>query len=176
MNIRPATPEDVPQVVPMVRKIAAFHEAADPAKYSFRADPGEMYRGWLAKRATDPRSVFLVADAAGAGEPEPRLAGFLIGTVEPEIGIYKVREYGFVHDVWVDERYRNEGIGRQLVTLAVERFGEIGVPQVRLDVLAGNDPARGLFAACGFRPAVTEMLLEIGEVQGTEARRHGGTK
>ena len=61
MTIRPATPEDVPHVLPMVRRIAAFHEAADPAKYSFRADPGDMYRGWLTKRATDPRSAFFVA-------------------------------------------------------------------------------------------------------------------
>ena len=94
MEIRPATPEDVPQVLPMVRKIAAFHEAADPAKYSFRADPGDTYRNWLRKRATDPRSVFLVADAPAAGDPEPRLVGFLVGTVEPEIGIYGSRNSG----------------------------------------------------------------------------------
>jgi ribosomal protein S18 acetylase RimI-like enzyme len=161
MEIRPATPEDVPQVLPMVRKIAAFHQAADPAKYSFRADPGETYRNWLRKRATDPRSVFLVADARQASDPEPRLVAFLVGTVEPEVVIYQVAEFGFIHDVWVDERYRHEGIGRQFVALAVERFRAIGVRQVRLDVLATNDPARGLFASAGFRPSVTEMLIEL---------------
>ena len=161
MEIRPATPEDVAQVLPMVRKIAAFHEAADPAKYSFRSDPGDMYRNWLRKRATDDRSVFLVADARAAGESEPRLVGFLVGTVEPEIGIYRIGEFGFIHDVWVDERYRHEGIGRQLVALALERFRGMGMKQVRLDVLAGNDPARGLFASSGFRPSVTEMLVEL---------------
>ena len=48
-----------------------------------------------------------------------------------------------------------------MVTLAVERFREIGVKQVRLNVLAGNDPARALFASCGFRPSITEMLIEL---------------
>jgi ribosomal protein S18 acetylase RimI-like enzyme len=122
-----------------------------------------MYRGWLRKRAADPRSIFLVADAMAAGESGPRLAGFLIATVEPEIGIYKVEEFGFLHDVWVEEKYRNEGIARQMVTLAVERFRDIGVPQVRLDVLVGNEAARGLFASCGFRPTVTEMVVELGK-------------
>lgn len=164
MNIRPATAVDVPDVLPLVRGVAAFHERLDPAKYSFAADPGEMYHGWLEHRADDPRSVFLVADAA-ADDDRPRLVGFLIATVEREIPIYKVEEFGFVHDVWVDEKYRNEGVARQMVTLAVERFRRIGVPQVRLDVLASNDPARGLFAACGFRPSVTEMLIEL---EGTE--------
>lgn len=161
MNIRPATAEDVSQVLPMVRRIAAFHEDLDPAKYSFAEDPGDMYEGWLHHRVDDPRSVFLVADAAGPREDGPRLVGFLVATVEREIPIYKVEEFGFVHDVWVDERYRNEGVARQMVTLAVERFREVGVPQVRLDVLAGNDAARGLFQACGFRPSVTEMLIEL---------------
>jgi ribosomal protein S18 acetylase RimI-like enzyme len=100
--------------------------------------------------------VFLVAEAAPG-----RLVAFLVGTVEPEIGIYRLKEFGFVHDVWVDEKYRNEGLGRQMVTLAVERFREIGVKQVRLDVAFANDPARGLFTTCGFRPDIVEMLIEL---------------
>jgi hypothetical protein len=28
-------------------------------------------------------------------------------------------------------------------------------------VAAGNAPAAGLFRACGFRPSVTEMLIEF---------------
>ena len=156
MEIRPATPDDVPAVVPMVERLAAFLAARDRAKYEPLAGVGEMYRGWLRGRATDPRSVFLVA------ERQPgQLAGFLVGTVEREIPIYRLREYGFVHDLWVEEPYRNEGLARQMVTLAVERFRMIGVTQVRLDVLVDNAPARALFEACGFRPAVVEMLTEI---------------
>lgn len=156
MEIRPATPKDVPAVLPMVEQLAAFLAERDPAKYETLPDVGEMYRGWLRIRATDERSVFLVA------EREPgRLAGFLVATVEPEIPIYRLSEYGFIHDVWVAEAYRNEGLARQMVTLAAERFREIGVAQVRLDVLVSNAPARTLFETCGFRPAVVEMLLDV---------------
>ena len=156
MEIRPATPEDVPAVLPMVERLAAFLAARDPAKYEPLPGVGGMYRGWLRGRATDPRSVFLVA------ERQPgQLAGFLVGTVDREIPIYRLEEYGFVHDLWVEEAYRNEGLARQMVTLAVERFRDIGVAQVRLDVLTTNAPARALFEACGFRPAVIEMLIEI---------------
>lgn len=160
MNVRPATPDDVPGVLPMVAKICAFHEKIDPAKYSFRPNPADRYANWLGQRAGDPRSVFLVADAAPAGGGS-QLAGFLVGDVQREIPIYRVSEFGFIHDLWVEEEYRNEGVARQMVTLAVERFKLIGVPQVRLDVVARNDPARALFSACGFRPSVTEMLIEL---------------
>jgi ribosomal protein S18 acetylase RimI-like enzyme len=159
MEVRPATPKDVPAVLPMVAKVCAFHEALDPAKYGFRDAPERMYDRWLAGRATDPRSVFLVADAGRGGRSN--LAGFLVGTVEAEIPVYRLKSFGFIHDLWVEEDYRHEGVARQMVTLAVERFSEIGVKQVRLDTAAANDAARGLFAACGFRPSVTEMLIEL---------------
>ena len=156
MNIRPANPDDVPAVLPMVAKVCAFHEKLDPAKYGFREHPERMYDKWLVGRSRDPRSVFLVAEA----EPG-RLVAFLVGTVEPEIGVYRLKEFGFIHDVWVEEKYRHEGIARQMVTLAVERFREIGVKQVRLDTAYANEPARGLFAACGLRPSVVELLIEL---------------
>lgn len=162
MTIRPATATDVPAVLPMVAKVCALHEQWDQAKYGFRDNPQEMYRSWLIARATDPRAVFLVADRADKMlQDVPFLVGFLIATAEREIPIYRLNEYGFIHDVWVEPEYRNEGIGRQMVMLAIERFREMGVPQVRLDTAAPNEIARELFRACGFRPSATEMLLEI---------------
>jgi ribosomal protein S18 acetylase RimI-like enzyme len=162
MEIRNARPEDVPAVLPMVRKLCALHESWDPAKYGFLADTADKYDGWLRKRAADPRSVFLVAErSATSEESAAAIAGFLIATMEKEIGIYRIKEFGFIHDLWVDEEYRHEGLARQMVMLAVERFKAIGAMQVRLDTAANNDPARALFATCGFRPSVVEMLLEI---------------
>ena len=155
MDVRPATIDDVEGVLPMVNQIAAMHEKMDPAKYGYLDDVAGMYHGWLEARADDPRSVFLVADA---GE---KLAGFLIGTVDHEIPIYRIEEYGFIHDLWVEEDYRHEGVARQLVTLALERFKAIGVEQVRCDTASANTVARSLFKRCGFRPSTIEMLVEL---------------
>jgi ribosomal protein S18 acetylase RimI-like enzyme len=155
MEIRPATAADVPGVLPMVAKICALHESWDPSKYGFLPNPQEKYRRWLTSRAADPRSVFLVA------EREARLIAFLIGDIEHEIPIYRLQEFAFIHDIWVEEEYRHEGIARQMVMLAVERFKSTGITQIRLDTAANNDPARKLFASCGFRISTTEMLLEI---------------
>ena len=162
MLIRPARSDDVPGVLPMVAKICAFHEKLDPAKYGFRPEPARMYEGWLGARAKDARSVFLVAEREGAGDEPAALVGFLVGDTEREIGIYRLKEFGFVHDLWVEPAYRNEGLARQMVMLAVERFREIGVGQVRMDVAQGNEAARRLFEACGFRVSTVEMLMDIG--------------
>jgi ribosomal protein S18 acetylase RimI-like enzyme len=171
MQIRPATPDDVPSVLPMVVKICELHTALDPAKYAIRGDPAQRYRDWMITRARDPRSVFLVADAAAAAEATAaeataaggasNLVGFLVAGVQDEVPIYRITEFGFIYDLWVEERYRNEGIARQMVTLAIERFRAIGVMQVRLDTAQANEPAQSLFKSCGFRPSIIEWLIEI---------------
>ena len=157
MEIRPARAEDVPAVLPMVETLCRLHESWDAAKYSFLPDIPQMYDSWLRERANHRRSVFLVAETFA---PQ-KIVGFLIGSVEREIPIYRLKEFGFLHDLWVEPEYRHEGVARQMVMLAVEKFKQIGVEQVRLDTAAPNEAARRLFASCGFRPSVTEMLLEI---------------
>ena len=164
MLIRPATAEDVPQVLPMVAKICALHESWDAAKYGFRENVVQMYRGWLTSRARDSQSVFLVAQREQSISSEPgahKLAGFVVGTLEREIPIYRIERFGFIHDLWVEPEYRHEGIARQMTMLAIERFREMGAKQIRLDTAAKNEAARALFASCGFRESTREMLLEI---------------
>ena len=146
----------------MVEKLCALHEAWDPAKYGFRDNVAAMYRGWLSDRSADAASVFLVAQR----DQQPATAGaslvaFLIGTAEHEIPIYRLERFGFIHDLWVEPDFRHEGIARQMTMLAMERFGAMGIRQIRLDTALKNDAARALFSACGFRESTREMLLEL---------------
>src|SRR5947207_12233444 len=126
MQIRPAKAEDVPAVLPMVEKLCKLHESWDPAKYSFLPNIPQMYDHWLRERAGHRRSVFLVAETA---RPE-RIVGFVVGRVEREIPIYRLKEYGFLHDLWVEPEYRHEGVERQMVMVAVEKFEEGGGERV----------------------------------------------
>jgi ribosomal protein S18 acetylase RimI-like enzyme len=157
MLIRSATSDDVPQVLPMVAKICALHENWDTAKYGFLPYPEQRYEKWLTRLAnSSDRSVFLVA------EDEGKLGGFLVATVEREIPIYRLQEYAFIHDIWVEPEYRQNGVARQMVMLCVERFQKMEIHQIRLDTTAVNEAARRLFASCGFRISTIEMLKELG--------------
>ena len=158
MHIRSATPADVPAVLPMVASICALHQEWDAAKYGFLPNPQQRYEKWLASQANNRQSVFLIAE----DESKPkRLVGFLIATVEREIPIYSLKEFGFIHDLWVEPEYRHAGIAKLMVTLSVDRFKQMGVKQIRLDTANANEAARKLFAACGFRISTIEMLVEL---------------
>jgi len=155
MLIRPATTADVPAVLLMVAKICALHESWDSAKYGFLPHPEQRYEQWLTRLAHNERSVFLVS------EDEGQPVAFLVATVEREIPIYRLQEFAFIHDIWVEPEYRQNGIARQMLMLGVERFHQMGVKQIRLDTAAVNETARQLFASCGFRFSTIEMLIEI---------------
>ncbi|MDX2116106.1 MAG: GNAT family N-acetyltransferase [Planctomycetota bacterium] len=155
--VRPATEADVPAVLPMVRAICELHESADPQRFAALPDVVDRYARWLPARARDKRSVFLVGTHGSVGG----LAGFLVATVEEEIPIFRVREVGWIHDVWVEPAARRSGLARALVRGAIDRFAGMGVAQVRLDTGVFNDAARAAFAAEGFRPSVIEMLRPL---------------
>ncbi|OKH22091.1 GNAT family N-acetyltransferase [Chroogloeocystis siderophila] len=157
MQIRPAEVTDVSAVLPMVASICALHETWDSAKYGFLPKPQQRYEQWLIAQAKNDKSVFLVAE-----DPQTKqLGAFLIGTVEREIPIYRLREFGFIHDLWVEPQYRHAGVAKQMVLLAIEHFQRLGVQQIRLDTAAANEAGRRLFSACGFRVSTVEMLIEL---------------
>ncbi|MGA9380958.1 MAG: GNAT family N-acetyltransferase [Phormidium sp.] len=157
MLIRPAKQSDISAILPMVGKICALHETWDAAKYGFLPNPAQRYEGWLSKLVNGDRSIFLVAE----DQSKALLAGFLVATIEREIPIYRLKEFAFIHDLWVEPEYRRSGVARQLVMQTIALFQKMGVEQIRLDTAANNDAARKLFSECGFRPSVVEMLIEL---------------
>jgi len=162
MLIRPATATDVPAVLPMVASICALHKSWDPSKYGFLPNPEQRYERWLIAQATNERSVFLVAEEEASSTEQPgQLVAFLVATTEREVPIYSLKEFGFIHDLWVEPEYRHAGIARQMVMLTISRFSQIGVEQIRLDTVAVNDAARRLFSSCGFRLSTMEMLINF---------------
>lgn len=157
-RIRPATPADVPAVLPMVRAVCDMHARMDPDRYGFLPDVVDRYEHWLPQRAADPRSVFLVAERDPAPPSPPSLVGFLVASVERNIPIYTLTEFGFIHDVWVEPAHRSQGIAQALVDEALARFRAMGVTQIRLETAAANEAARRLFASRGFRAGTIDLL------------------
>ncbi|MBW4663123.1 MAG: hypothetical protein KME01_02810 [Chroococcus sp. CMT-3BRIN-NPC107] len=96
MNIRPATSNDVSDILPMVGSIYALHQKWDKAKYNFKPNHQEHYCQWLTAQANNECSVFLFAEDKVESK---KLVGFAIATVEREIPIYRLQEFAFIHDL-----------------------------------------------------------------------------
>jgi GNAT superfamily N-acetyltransferase len=95
-------------------------------------------------------------------EADGRVVGYVsvlarVRTDEPEEG---PREHALVADVAVLEEYRRRGVGRRLLAAAEEYARKSSAKWMRVCVMAGNKPARALYAHVGF--SERELDLEKG--------------
>jgi len=156
VDVRAGTAKDVPDVLPLIERTANFHAQLDPDRFRLKPGVTDSYRRWLTGRLLDnPANLFLVARLDG------RAVGFVLGAMQEDARIYAVGPIGFIHDLWVDEEQRKQGIGRDLVQAAIDHFRQHGAEQVRLDSAVANERAQRLFRGLGFRVSTVEMLLKV---------------
>ena len=68
-----------------------------------------------------------------------------------------------VEDVFVSADARGSGLGRELVSFAIDRARERGCPRMELDTGADNAPAQGLYRSLGFFDSGIFMRRRIDE-------------
>ncbi|MDL4819163.1 GNAT family N-acetyltransferase [Actinomadura opuntiae] len=135
--IRPAVPDDVPEILRLIRELAEYERALHEVKAS-----EEQLRARLF--GDDPRVHALIA------EHEGRVAGFAVwfltfSTWNGTHGIY-------LEDLFVDPDVRGHGHGRALLTELTRIADERGYERVEWAVLNWNKPAIGFYESLGARP------------------------
>jgi GNAT superfamily N-acetyltransferase len=136
-GVRPAGPADVPQLVQMIRELAAYERAPEQAV----ADEAALAEALFGAR---PAAFALVASAGGLP------AGFAIWFVSFStwLGRYGI----YLEDLFVRPAFRGRGLGRALLgelgRIAVER----GYGRLEWAVLDWNEPAIGFYRSLGAEP------------------------
>jgi GNAT superfamily N-acetyltransferase len=136
--IRPATVDDVPVVVGLVRELAAYEREPDAV-----VGTEDGFRDALF--GAEPNVFCLVAE-----DPAGAVVGFAIWflTFSTWLGLHGI----YLEDLFVRPSARGAGHGRgllaELARLAVER----GYGRVEWAVLDWNAPAQGFYAALGAAP------------------------
>ena len=93
----------------------------------------------LRSQLSDDRHVFLAAVAES-------------GTVLGYVGMMFVLDEGYISNVAVAPDFRRQGVADALISALMMRAEELGLAFVTLEVRAGNEPAKALYAKHGFVP------------------------
>ena len=135
LSLKEITAAEVSQVTQMMRRLALqepalpFDERAVAAAWTHFLSNAEFGRAWL-----------LWVDK--------ELAGYVILTLGFSFE-YRGRE-AFIDELYVEEKYRRQGLGRRAMEFVEERARELGVNAIHLEVDHGNEPALGLYRRVGY--------------------------
>lgn len=154
ITIRPATASDQEQLGRFGGALMRQHHAADPKRFIQVERPETGYGRFLVSQISNPNSLVMVAEHAGA------VIGYVFADVEATNWMELRGPCGVVQDVYVDETARRLGAGRELMRAAIAWIRSKGRTQVVLLTKSKNEHAQHLFATLGFRPTMIEMTLD----------------
>jgi GNAT superfamily N-acetyltransferase len=134
LNIRKATPSDIPLILEFIRELAAYERLLDQAI----ATPEDLARDGF---SSEPK--FSVEIAEWNGEP----AGFALwfynySTFQGKPGIY-------LEDLFVRPQFRKKGIGKALLVHLARLAVEQGCGRYQWQVLDWNTPSIEFYESLG---------------------------
>lgn len=145
--IRSATEEDLPALADLWHALDRFHrdlglafpevsDAKEQWTASFQRTLGRFSFAWLAEGADGP-------------------AAFVLTRLKQSPAFLGGVQVGEISDLYVGESLRGEGVGAQLVAVAMQKFGELGVHSVEVQIQEGNDPGLDFWIKQGFARDLT---------------------
>jgi ribosomal protein S18 acetylase RimI-like enzyme len=130
------------------------HHASDPRRFIMVDRPEEGYGRFLVSLLANPDFLVRVAERSN------EVVGYVLAGLEPTSWKDLRGPCGFIHDIYVHESARRQGIAQRLLRAAIEWAHSKGRSQVVLYSKAGNEAAQSLFAKLGFRDTMVEMTLD----------------
>lgn len=146
LTIRPATPDDIPLILDLIRELAAYErepEAAVAQEEDLRRD------GW----GPEPKFRVLIA------EWEQRPAGFALffynySTWQGRPGLY-------LEDLFVRPEFRGRGIGKALLVQLARLAVEENCGRFQWQVLDWNQPSIDFYEALGAKKMTQWITMRV---------------
>ena len=154
VDISRGTAADIPLLEPLWVAVHHVHQQSMPQLAPYVTDEEtwrerrKLYEGLFERPDT---FLFL---ARVEGEPIAYALGWVADTAEGwAVDTWRVGDrIGELESISVLPAHRGQGIGERLLDLVDEEFEELGVRDVIIGVLPGNEGARRLYERRGFKP------------------------
>ena len=93
---------------------------------------------------------------------DERPIGFLIASIiEPKTGDARQIRQAYLQNIYVEENYREAGVGKELVDNFKDYCRKEGVKRLNVSVLAVNKNAAKFYDGIGFKPRSINLFQEL---------------
>ena len=84
-----------------------------------------------------------------------------VGMVWMRVDLKSPTKSGFIFELYVNEKFRGKGYGRQAMLLIEEKARELGLKSIGLHVFAVNTVARKLYESVGYEVSSLNMTKKL---------------
>ncbi len=155
VTIRAAEQRDLAAIAELAGKLVRQHHAFDDARFMLVPNVEAGYARFFAGELSHDETLILIAELAG------NVVGYAYARLEPRDWNNLLDACGALHDIYVAESARRQGVARRLVEAVRERLKVKGAPRLVLHTATKNEGARKLFSALGFRETMIELTSEL---------------
>jgi ribosomal protein S18 acetylase RimI-like enzyme len=155
VTIRAAEARDLAAVSVLAGMLVQQHHDFDAQRFLLIPNVAAGYARYFASQLPDPDVLILVA------ELDHEIVGYAYARLEPRDWNNLLDACGALHDIFVSERARRQGVARSLVDAVRDGLRAKGAPRLVLHTASKNATARQFFAALGFRETMVELTQEL---------------
>ena len=153
--IRAAKSEDLTEVGKLAGQLVRQHHDFDAHRFMLIPNVEAGYARFFGSQLSNDQTIILVA------EHEAQIVGYAYARLEERDWNALLDAHGALHDIFVDESMRRQGVARRLVEAVRERLQGKGAPRLVLHTASKNSSGRAFFAAMGFRETMIELTIEL---------------
>ena len=153
--IRGAEAQDLPEIGKLAGMLVRQHYEFDAQRFMLIPNVEAGYARFFLGQLSNPDTIILAAERASV------IVGYAYARLEERDWNALLDAHGALHDIFVAESERRQGVARRLVDAVRERLQGKGAPRLVLHTASKNQAARAFFAALGFRETMIELTAEL---------------
>ena len=153
--VRPAQARDLPAIAELAGQLVRQHYGFDAQRFMLIPNVEAGYARFFSGELSNPDTLILAAELNGS------VVGYAYARLEQRDWNALLDACGALHDIFVNETVRRQGIARRLVEAVREALRAKGAPRLLLHTASKNQTAREFFAALGFRETMIELTAEL---------------
>ena len=154
MHIRPADDSEFEPVASMMHLAQEAHVNACPYRYAPLSQ--QAAKAYLRQLASgDAQLIIAVEDACVCGYA-------IFEFLESPVSVFlKPRRYCYLQQIGVLPRFRQKGVGRELLDYVKRCVIAARLTEIELDVWAFNTEAKQFFEKAGYQTVAAKMRLDL---------------
>jgi ribosomal protein S18 acetylase RimI-like enzyme len=153
--VRTAEPRDLASIAVLAGQLVRQHHGFDAQRFMLIPNVEAGYAHFFATELSNPDVLIFAAEQAGS------VVGYAYARLEARDWNALLDACGVLHDIFVGDGVRRQGVARRLVDAVRVGLSGKGAPRLLLHTASKNLGARQFFAAIGFRETMVELTAEL---------------